>query len=318
MIDSHAYGRIAVVMGGHSAEREVSIDSGTAVLTALQQAGIDATGFDPARRPLAELVTGEFDAVFNVLHGTGGEDGVLQGFLESHKLPFTGSGVLASALTMNKVQTKRVLRACAIATPDWEIAEQPQQMSAIAKKLGLPLVVKPVAQGSSVGMTLVRTDSELQAAFNDAAATGDAVMCEQFVDGPEHTVAVLNGRALPSIRIETPRVFYDYKAKYQSDTTRYICPGLDEREEENYQAIALAAFAACELRAWGRVDFLTDAKSGEPQVIELNTVPGVTAHSLVPKAAQASGLDFTAMCLEILDASGLKMSATQEEACSGS
>lgn len=318
MIASHAYGRIAVVMGGHSAERDVSLDSGAAVLQALLDAGVDAHRFDPGQRPLAELIAGEFDGVFNILHGPGGENGELQGFLEWHGMPYTGSGVLASALTMDKAQTKRILRSTDIATPEWEIANSAGDMRAIARTLGLPLVVKPVAQGSSVGMTMVARVDQLDAAFDLAAGTGDAVMCEAFVDGPEHTVTILGGKALPSILIETPRVFYDYEAKYEDDKTRFTCPGLDTEDESRYQAIALAAFDACGLGAWGRVDFLTDAATGAAYVIELNTVPGMTSHSLVPLAASEVGLDFPALCVAILEASGMVGQKQKAEARCGS
>ncbi len=306
------FGQIAVVMGGESAEREVSLASGRAVLDALRSQGIQARGFDPHSDHLSDLVNGQFDAAFNVLHGPGGENGELQGFLDCHGMAYTGSGVLASALTMDKLQSKRVLRAEEIATPDWCVAATEAALPQIAQRLGLPLVVKPVAQGSSVGVSLVHESAQLVPAFEKAAVTGDLVMCEAFVSGPEHAITVIAGQVMPSVRIETPREFYDYEAKYEADTTQYVCPGLTPGDEVRYQELALQAFETCGLRGWGRVDFLTDAASGQPFVIELNTVPGMTSHSLVPRATAAHGWDFATTCLRILEASDIGSAAEEK------
>lgn len=295
------FGKVAVLMGGHSSEREVSLLSGRAVLDALCGEGVNAIAFDPAAQPLLSLPDQGFDAVFNILHGPGGEDGTVQGFLELTGIPYTGSGVLASALTMDKAHTKRVLQAANLPTPAWRYLTPADDAQSAAESLGLPLVVKPVSQGSSVGMSMVREVGQLASALKLAFAVEPQLLIERLVEGPEHTVTVLGEKALPSILIETPRTFYDYEAKYETDSTRYICPGSSGAHEQRLQSLALETFRLLGCRGWSRVDFLTDAESGEPSIIEINTVPGMTSHSLVPISAAKAGLSFGELCVEILE-----------------
>ena len=296
------YGRVAVLFGGRSAERAISLDSGTAVLQALQRAGVDARAVDPGETDFAHFLAAGFDRVCNVLHGPGGEDGVLQGALEWSGIPYTGSGVLASAITMDKQRSKVLVRDAGFETPAAiEIAPRDDALAAAAT-IGYPLFVKPVSQGSSVGMQRVDSPATLARAVAAARDIEERVLLEAFVDGDEYTVAILGDEALPSIRIETPNVFYDYKAKYHADTTRYICPGIDGAADDALRDTALAIFRHLGCSGWGRVDFMTGA-DGLPQFIEVNTVPGMTSHSLVPMAANAVGLDFEALCLAILDSS---------------
>lgn len=309
------FGKVAVLMGGHSTERDVSLHSGRAVLAALRGEGVDAIAFDPATQAMLSLPGLGFDVVFNALHGPGGEDGTVQGFLEFTGIPYTGSGVLASALTMDKAHTKRVLQAANMPTPDWRYLTPADDAHQAAESLGLPLVVKPVSQGSSVGMTMVYKLSELPAALQRAFAVEPQLLIERLVAGPEHTVSVLGDKALPSILIETPRTFYDYKAKYETDSTRYICPGSTGAHEQGLQALALQTFRLLGCAGWGRVDFLTDAKTGEPAILEINTVPGMTSHSLVPMAAAEAGLSFGALCVEILALALADSDSTTNEVC---
>jgi D-alanine-D-alanine ligase len=302
---SHAddFGRVAVLYGGRSAERDVSLDTGRAVLGALLARGVDAVGWDPAEHSLSDLAAAGFDRVWIALHGPGGEDGAIQGALQWLGLPYTGSGVMASALAMDKVRSKRVFDAAGIPTPDYAIVRNRSHAVLAAEDFGYPLILKPACQGSSVGMTKVFDPDDLNGAVDLALSFDDFAIVERCIVGDEYTVAVLQGEALPSIRIETPRVFYDYRAKYESDRTRYHCPGTGSDDlEQQYASLALAAFAELGCSGWGRVDFMTGG-DGQPLVLEVNTVPGMTSHSLVPMAAKTSGIDFEELCWRILETS---------------
>jgi D-alanine-D-alanine ligase len=301
--DATEFGRVAVMLGGRSSEREVSLDTGTAVLDALRARGIDAQPWDPAEKSMAEFAVAGFDRVWIALHGPGGEDGALQGLLQWLGIPYTGSGVMASALAMDKVRSKHLFRAVGIPTPDYAVAFSREEASVAAENIGFPLIIKPSGQGSSVGMTKVFERGELNDAIELAVQYGDTVLLETCINGDEFTVAVLQGRALPSIRIVTPRVFYDYRAKYESDRTEYICPGTQSDEEEAmYAGIAVAACRELGCTGWARVDFMAGA-DGQPLVLEVNTVPGMTSHSLVPMAARQDGIDFGELCWRILETS---------------
>jgi len=297
------FGRVAVLYGGESAERVVSLDTGSAVLAALQARGIDAHGWDPAEHTMQELAGAGFERVWIALHGPGGEDGAIQGALQWLGLPYTGSGVMASALAMDKVRSKRVFDAAGIPTPEYAIVRHHSHAILAAEDFGYPLILKPACQGSSVGMTKVFEPDDLVAAVDLALSFDGLAIVEPCILGDEFTVAVLQGEALPSIRIETPRVFYDYRAKYESDRTEYHCPGTQgDDEESRYAALALAAFAELGCTGWGRVDFMTGS-DGQPLVLEVNTVPGMTSHSLVPMAATRIGIDFAELCWRILETS---------------
>jgi D-alanine-D-alanine ligase len=297
------FGKVAVLFGGASTEREISLLSGKAVLAALQRKGVDAQAFDPADRPLEALLTEKFDRVWIALHGPGGEDGTLQGALELIGMPYTGSGVLGSAIGMDKVRTKRLAAAVGVPTADFVVLEDPGQFATTVAKLGLPMIVKPGTQGSSVGMTKVEHAADLPAAFAAARAVDRLVFAEPWLTGGEYTVAILHGKALPSIRIETPKTFYDYEAKYFRDDTRYFCPsGLSPDAEKHMAALAAGAFDAVGAFGWGRVDFMLD-RANRPLLLELNTVPGMTDHSLVPMAARATGMDFETLVWSILETS---------------
>ena len=301
--DASDFGRVAVMLGGDSSEREVSLDTGAAVLKALQAKGINAHAWDPAERTMAEFANAEFDRVWIALHGPGGEDGALQGALQWLDVPYTGSGVMASAIAMDKVRSKNLFRAAGIPTPEYAIARSVADASIAAEQIGFPLIIKPSGQGSSVGMSKVLERSELNEAVAVALQFGDTALVERCVNGDEFTVAVLQGRALPSIRIVTPRIFYDYRAKYESDRTEYVCKGTaSDAEEQRYADLAVAAFDELGCSGWGRVDFMTGA-DGQPLVLEVNTVPGMTSHSLVPMAAQKDGIDFDELCWRILETS---------------
>jgi D-alanine-D-alanine ligase len=306
------FGRVAVMFGGDSCEREVSLDSGGAVLQALRSRGVDAHGWDPAEHSLAEFADAGFDRVWIALHGPGGEDGTLQGALQWLGVPFTGSGVLASALAMDKVRSKQLFTEVGIATPGYAVVTRPGDAKLAAGKLGFPLFIKPAGQGSSVGMSKVFEAGELPAAVDLALGFGAPALAERCIVGSESTVAVLQGQALPSIRIETPRVFYDYRAKYESDQTEYFCPGTTDADlEGKLHDTAIAAFAVLGCTGWGRVDFMTGA-DGVPQVIEINTVPGMTSHSLVPMAAKVAGMDFAELCWRVLETSLCDLPAGQK------
>ena len=297
------FGRVAVMFGGHSSEREVSLDTGAAVLKALQSKGVDAHAWDPAEKTMTEFAEAGFDRVWIALHGPGGEDGALQGLLQWLGVPYTGSGVMASALAMDKVRSKHLFRAVDIPTPDYAVVKTLDEASVAAEQVGFPLIIKPSGQGSSVGMSKVFERNELNAAVEVALQYGDTVLLETCINGDEFTVAVLHGKALPSIRIVTPRVFYDYRAKYESDRTEYICRGTaSDAEETLYAELAVAAFNELGCSGWGRVDFMTGADK-QPLVLEVNTVPGMTSHSLVPMAANQDGIDFETLCWRILETS---------------
>ena len=301
--DATEFGRVAVIFGGHSSEREVSLDTGEAVLKALLSKGVDAHPWDPAEKSMAEFATANFDRVWIALHGPGGEDGALQGLLQWLEIPYTGSGVMASAIAMDKVRSKHLFRAAGIPTPDYAVVRSRDEASVAAEQVGFPLIIKPSGQGSSVGMSKVFERAELNDAVETALPYGDTVLLETCVTGSEFTVAVLQGKALPSIRIVTPRVFYDYRAKYESDRTDYICPGTETDDEEAvYADLAVAAFNELGCVGWGRVDFMTGADN-QPLVLEVNTVPGMTSHSLVPMAAKRDGTDFEELCWRILETS---------------
>ncbi len=298
-----AFGRVAVLMGGVSAEREISLMTGEAVLEALLRRGVDARGIDLRDMVPAELADGGFDRVWNALHGRLGEDGCLQGLLEILGVPYTGSGVLGSAVSMDKLRSKRLFTAWGLQTPAFEVMTGPGDAARIVEALGLPLMVKPAGEGSSVGMTRVERADELASAWEEAARFDACVLVEEWVEGREYSVPVLQSEALPVIRIETPRAFYDYEAKYFSDDTRYFCPcGLDEGLEQSCREASLSAFDAVGATGWGRVDFLM-GDDGIPRFLEVNTVPGMTSHSLVPMGALEAGIDFEELAWRVLETS---------------
>ena len=294
-------GRVAVLMGGWSAEREVSLKSGTAVLNALLENKVDAHKVDVQRETIFDdLKNGQFERVFIVLHGPGGEDGVIQSVLEVLQLPYTGSGVLASAIAMDKLRCKELLQGAGLPTPAYMRLEETTDMSYVGATLGFPIMVKPTLEGSSIGMSKVSVEADLEKAWKIASEFGDAVLAEQWVHGKEYTVAILGRTALPAIRLETKRDFYDYAAKYDDDDTQYHCPcGLSAEEESQLQRLALSAFDVVGAKGWGRVDIMSD-EEGKPSVIEINTVPGMTSHSLVPMAAKAKGISFQDLVFNIL------------------
>ena len=291
------------MFGGISTEREVSLDTGNAVLTALQSRGVDALAWDPAERTMHDFAEAGFDRVWIALHGTGGEDGAVQGALQWLNMPYTGSGVMASALAMDKIRSKRLFIEAQITTPDFVVVENRTDAMMAAEEFGFPLILKPSNQGSSVGMSKVFEAGELGAAVDLAMSFSGPALAERCIVGNEMTIAVLQGVALPSICIETPRVFYDYRAKYEADSTKYRCPGTDDpAREADYAKIAVAAFEVLGCAGWGRVDFMTDS-DGKPHILEVNTIPGMTSHSLVPMAAQAADIDFRELCWRILETS---------------
>lgn len=293
--------KIGVLLGGRSAEREVSLKSGRAVLDALKTQQLDAHAFDPGIQDLADLFKQKFTRVFIALHGRFGEDGTIQGMLDLMNLPYTGSGVMASALAMDKWRTKLVWQAVDIPTPPYRLLNAHSDFQQIVADLGLPLMVKPVNEGSSIGMAKVVNAEELPAAYQRAKEFDPMVIAEQFISGMELTVSILGETALPVIRLETPRVFYDYEAKYLSDSTRYHCPcGLALVQEQTIQSLALRAFQVLGCRGWGRVDLMLD-EQGKPYFLEANTSPGMTDHSLVPIAARQAGLSFEALVRKIID-----------------
>jgi len=295
------FGKVAVLMGGRSAERSVSLNSGGRVLAALKAKGVNAHAFDPGERAMSALVEEHFDRAFVILHGRFGEDGTVQGALELLGVPYTGSGVLASALAMDKWHAKLVWQACGIPTPRAELLTRDSDMQAAVTRLGLPLMVKPANEGSSIGMTKVKTARELAEAYALAANYDSVVIAESFVDGVELTAGILGEQPLPLIKLETPREFYDYEAKYQADDTRYLIPcGLPPDAERIVQDEALFAFKALGCSGWGRVDLMLD-RSGKPYFLEVNTSPGMTDHSLVPMAARHAGMSFEDLCLRILE-----------------
>ncbi len=301
--DPADFGAVAVLYGGGSSEREISLLTGKAVLAALKRRGVDAQAFDPAERPLADLLSLRIERVWIALHGPGGEDGTVQGALECLGVPYTGSGVLGSALGMDKLRSKRLAQALGVPTPEFVVLRAASDLDLALERLGLPLIVKPGSQGSSVGMARVERAEDLADAWNNARRIESAVFAERWISGAEYTVAILQGQALPSIRIETPRSFYDYEAKYLRDDTRYFCPsGLAAQAEQRLAKLALASYDACGAEGWGRVDFMMD-RDGKPMLLEINTVPGMTDHSLVPMAARAAGIDFDELVWRVLETS---------------
>ena len=308
--DPRAFGRVAVLMGGTSSERDVSLDSGRNVLEALRARGIDAQPVDGIPALVNALVAKTFDRVFNILHGNrgGGEDGVLQGLLESFGVPYTGSGVLGSALAMDKIRTKQVWLTLGLPTPRYARLPRGADVHAAARDLGLPVILKPACEGSSVGVSRVFKDEDLDAAVALAERytrdEGNEMLMEQLIGGQgngagEYTVGILGGRALPSIKIVPAGEYYDYHAKYVADDTQYVCPGLEGEAEARMRALALEAFHAVGCRGWGRVDLMRDG-NGKDWLLEVNTAPGMTSHSLVPKAARAIGISFEDLCWAIL------------------
>jgi D-alanine-D-alanine ligase len=305
---------VVVLMGGRSAERRISLQSGSAVLQALQDAGIEAVGLDAAgENLLAELAGGGYARAFIALHGRGGEDGVIQGLLDVLGLPYTGSGVLGSALAMDKLRTKQVWESAGVPTPALTLLRSMADVLALQAVLQYPVIIKPAHEGSSIGISKVTDAGQLETAWRLARRYDEEVFAEQWIEGAEYTAGILAAEVLPLIRLETPNTFYDYAAKYEADTTRYLLPcGLEEAREMALQAQSLAAFQAVGASGWGRVDFMLDA-AGQPWFIEVNTVPGLTDHSLVPMAARAAGLDFTRLVCRILETTLEPTDAMTEE-----
>ncbi len=307
-------GRVAVLMGGSSAEREISLMSGQGVLQALREQGVDAHAFDPHHRPLQDLKAGGFDRVFIALHGRGGEDGCLQGALELMQLPYTGSGVMASSICMDKVMTKRVWLAEGLPTPRWVRLDstdlQRERIRAVPDELGLPLIVKPPREGSSIGVSKVSGYSQMQGAVELAAGYDPDVLCEEFIEGEEVTCAVLGqgeqAHALPVVRITAPDGAYDYQNKYFTDDVKYLVPsGLPASEEQEIRRITLQAYRTLGCRGWGRADLMIRASDRKAFLLEMNTSPGMTSHSLVPMSARAAGIGYGELCVRLLAAATL-------------
>ncbi len=301
MSNASKFGKVAVLLGGKSAEREVSLDSGTAVLEALVRSGVNAEAFDPQQRSVTELVN--YDRAFIVLHGRGGEDGQIQGVLEWLNVPYTGTGVQGSAIGMDKVKTKQVWQGSELPTAPYRIVTKDSDAADIVNSLGLPLIIKPVHEGSSIGMSKVEKIEDFAEAIAKATEHDAVVMAEQWITGREFTIVVLNGQALPVIRLEPPQdvAFYDYEAKYNRNDVQYGIPcGLTEAEEQQLKALSLRAFQAVGASGWGRIDAMQD-EQGNFWLLEVNTVPGMTSHSLVPKAAAAVGYSFDGLCVAILE-----------------
>jgi D-alanine-D-alanine ligase len=301
---SSKFGRVAVLMGGSSSEREVSLDSGANVLKALQDHGIDAVKVDGIPALMELLADKKIDRVFNILHGTkgGGEDGILQGLLEAYGVPYTGSDVLGSALSMDKIRTKQVWLSLGLPTPRYARLQPGSDVLAAARMLGLPVIIKPSCEGSSVGVSRVFNEADLDQALTLAARYPGELLMEQLIVGGEYTIGVLDGKALASVHIIPAGAYYDYHSKYVSDETRYVCPGLPEQEEAQVRVLAEQAFEAAGCKGWARIDFMRD-ENGKIYLLEANTAPGMTSHSLMPKSAAACGIDFTELCLRILETS---------------
>ncbi|OTG85023.1 D-alanine--D-alanine ligase [Acinetobacter sp. ANC 4648] len=301
MSNASKFGKVAVLLGGKSAEREVSLDSGKAVLEALLRSGVNAEGFDPQERSVTELVA--YDRAFIVLHGRGGEDGQIQGTLEWLNVPYTGTGVQGSAIGMDKVKTKQIWQGSELPTAPYRIVSQDTDLKEVISALGLPLIIKPVHEGSSVGMSKVERVEDLAGAITKAIQHDAVVMAEQWITGREFTISFLNGQPLPVIRLQPPAdvAFYDYEAKYNRNDVEYGIPcGLTEAEEQKLKALCLRAFQAVGASGWGRIDAMQD-QQGNFWLLEVNTVPGMTSHSLVPKAANAVGYSFDELCVAILE-----------------
>jgi len=297
------FGKVAVLMGGRSAEREISLISGQAVLTALKAQGIDAHKIDVGLDISQQLIDGQFDRAFIVLHGRGGEDGQVQGVLQSLAIPYTGSDVTGAVLSMNKMISKQIWLQQALPTAAFEQVSTDSDVDVLVEKLGLPLMVKPVNEGSSIGMTKVNSKDDLAQAIKLATDYDSEVIVEKWISGEEYTVAILDQQPLPTIQLKTPNEFYDYEAKYQANTTQYLCPcGLAEQDEKHCQQLALQAFNALRMKGWGRIDFMRDA-AGQFYLLEANSVPGMTDHSLVPMAAKQAGYSFDDLVWQILESS---------------
>ncbi len=313
-VDARSLGKVAVLMGGRSAEREVSLMSGNGVLAALRLKGIDAHAFDPAEREMGELKREGFQRCFIALHGRFGEDGTVQGALELMGIPYTGPGVMASSVAMDKLMTKRIWIAEGLATPAWRQVHSADETLAAFKALGSPMIVKPVREGSTIGLTKVTSEAQCAAAYELAARLDPLVMCEQFIAGDEVTCPVLgtgaDARALPVIRIVAPEGNYDYQNKYFTDDTKYLVPcGLPEGEEAAIQALVLKAYLTLDCRGWSRADVMIDAKTRKPWLLEINTSPGMTGHSLVPMSAKAAGLSYEDLCVALLATASLDHAA---------
>ncbi len=300
MSDAQQFGKVAVLMGGTSAEREVSLNSGRAVLDGLLRRGVDAHAVDiTTAKDFVDLYQHNYERAFIVLHGRGGEDGQIQGALQTLGIPYTGSGVMGSAIAMDKYRTKLMWGGVGLPTPDYQLLRNPSDLK-LAAALSFPLMIKPANEGSSIGMSRVTTEAELDQAWQVAREYDPIVIAERWITGSEYTVAILGSDALPVIRLQTPNEFYDYEAKYQSDETGYHIPsGLDSIREERAQAVAMEAFSAVGANGWGRVDMMID-EAGAMWLIEINTVPGMTDHSLVPMAAKAQGISFDELVWKIL------------------
>jgi D-alanine-D-alanine ligase len=318
---NNAFGKVGVLFGGRSAEREVSLMSGNGVLKALQSKGIDAHGFDPAQRSLAELAAEKFDRVFIALHGRYGEDGSIQGALEQLGIPYTGSGVMASAIAMDKVMTKRIWQSYELPTPRFLVLEADgmsrEQLRKVPDVLGLPLMLKAPHEGSTIGISKVNGYSEMHDGFALCAKFDEVVLAEEFIQGRELTVAILgtgsSARALPVIEIRAPGGNYDYEHKYLSDDTQYLCPApLDAELTARIQAIAVRAYKVAACKGWARVDFMLRNGDDEPFLLEINTSPGMTSHSLVPMAAKAAGMTYEDLCVEILASAALELTPSQD------
>lgn len=311
------FGKVGVLFGGRSAERDISLLSGAGVLKALQEQGIDAQAFDPAQRSLAELAAEKFDRVFIALHGRYGEDGTLQGALEQLGIPYTGPGVLASAIAMDKAMTKRVWLHSGLATPDFYMLSANSDWKAVADQLGLPLIVKPAHEGSTLGLTKVMSVDQLPAAYALAAKFDKAVMAEQFISGMELTCPVLGysdtAQALPVVRIVAPDANYDYQNKYFSDETRYICPSeLPPEQEKQIQELVLQSYKTLGCRGWARADVMVRESDNQPFLLEINTSPGMTNHSLVPMSAAVAGMPYEKLCVEILRMAALDLQVSKD------
>jgi D-alanine-D-alanine ligase len=301
--DPARFGKVAVLLGGTSSEREISLLTGEAVHQALLRSGVDAQRIDPSADFPGSLQQGRFDRVWLALHGRGGEDGTVQGLLSCLGLPFTGSGVMGAAIAMDKLRSKQLFVASGVPTPEFRVLAGAEDFDESIAALGLPFIIKPACEGSSIGMAKVQRAEDLPHAFVAAARFGAEVLAEEWIDGAEYTVAILHDRALPMIRVETPAVFYDYQAKYFSDDTRYHCPcGLAQETEERFAAVAMRAFDAVGASGWGRVDLMVGADD-VPRVLEVNTTPGMTSHSLVPMAAAAAGIGFDELVWRVLETS---------------
>ncbi|QIL83349.1 D-alanine--D-alanine ligase [Diaphorobacter sp. HDW4A] len=309
-IDARRMGKVAVLMGGSSAEREVSLMSGGGVLQALQSRGVDAHAFDPSMNNMTDLKSHGYDRCFIALHGRHGEDGTVQGALELLGIPYTGPGVMASSIAMDKIMTKRIWRADGLSTPDWKLVASAAETAQAFKDLGSPMIVKPAREGSTIGLTKVTSVGQCEQAYRLASKFDPEVLCEQFIDGDETTCPILgqgrDARALPVIRIVAPEGNYDYQNKYFTDVTQYHCPsGLPEAEEREIQRLVVEAFRSLDCRGWARADIMIRKTDRKPFLLEINTSPGMTGHSLVPMSAKASGIDYPELCLRILVSASL-------------